>query len=1050
MEGVERLVRTWMATERDEEVEAIVSDITNGNTTLLQIVKALGEYLTAEEDNLRNKGVECLTLVLGRCPPEKLNRQSVRVLVTFYCGKLEDTETIIPALRGLASLVSQPLFTSSDAVEVMKALITHVKMKALVQSQRLVVFTIVDTLIARQRDALKGMGNDFLSGYISLAEGEKDPRNLLLAFAIARVLLMSSRFQVTLKYVHLPCMQFSLLIAPQDLFNITFCYFPITFRPPPDDPYGITTDDLKNGLLACLNATPAFGALAIPLFMEKLTAGTPPTKRDTLRALDVCLPVYGAAVASEHARKMWNTLKLEIFQPTDNATEEAALKTIQILIQTLYSADAGKTEKEDVEGLAKDACEECIRILREPEKSQAKPAIKVLCAFMSTTPSVASFTLSRAVPHLVKLFLNPDEASNRAPVLSLLSDLIAAARDSTSRDPEVLPTEGDVPLSPFKDEVLGVLTVGLKTTPSAASALDGLKGMITTAGLLTDEELGFVVHNVNELLQREEVEGDNASDLALDLLTTVSASAPRHISQTTLPLLFSALPDRPPPREADSERLKYWRTLASLKRLCKQPELFETLVVRLSTKVDLICVPPSAEGGDGEPDIEPAAAYAHSVLHTIADVLAAKVELGHTDVAKYIDRLVPSVYNLFIYSALSSDGKHMVATDQRLVSVAAHIVTLIVQTLSPQRQEAFVAALFSGYLHDDLKQLADGQQRVSADSKFDPLSPGASTVQKNLLALFSAAVVALHKEVPLPVADEVEFLDMLLKWTSTHADNVLQRDAITHAISSILNKRAEGLALFLSEKLGAFWTLHIADGAVPAAKRRQAIISWTWITRALLVRNHPVAMSHTDRLFELFLDAEVGWDAAKAVGSIPATDKVLTKKNHAIVKILHAQRFCSAILPRIIAGARSPAEQGQQNAYLVALTSLIKSVPKSTYAHEMSTLMPLLLRGLDLPDTEIRANVMDTLLAAAESNSKENTVVSEHSASLVATMLKNSKVQETQSVRVRVAALRYLAKLPSIVRYDVLHPQKATVLRELAQVLDDPKKAVRREAVEAR
>ena len=52
--------------------------------------------------------------------------------------------------------------------------------------------------------------------------------------------------------------------------------------------------------------------------------------------------------------------------------------------------------------------------------------------------------------------------------------------------------------------------------------------------------------------------------------------------------------------------------------------------------------------------------------------------------------------------------------------------------------------------------------------------------------------------------------------------------------------------------------------------------------------------------------------------------------------------------------------------------------------------------------------------------------------------------------KVRIAALRYLATLPSIVRYDVLHPQKATVLRELAKALDDPKRAVRVEAVEAR
>lgn len=54
------------------------------------------------------------------------------------------------------------------------------------------------------------------------------------------------------------------------------------------------------------------------------------------------------------------------------------------------------------------------------------------------------------------------------------------------------------------------------------------------------------------------------------------------------------------------------------------------------------------------------------------------------------------------------------------------------------------------------------------------------------------------------------------------------------------------------------------------------------------------------------------------------------------------------------------------------------------------------------------------------------------------------------SQRVRTAALRYLAVMPSLVKYDVLHPQKATVLRELAKALDDPKRAVRKEAVEAR
>ena len=91
-------------------------------------------------------------------------------------------------------------------------------MQALVQVQRHTVFSIFDSLVASHRDGehrsplvfgaedhqnstvLKSVGDRFLSGYIALADGEKDPRNLMVAFAIARVLALefdiSTKFEV--------------------------------------------------------------------------------------------------------------------------------------------------------------------------------------------------------------------------------------------------------------------------------------------------------------------------------------------------------------------------------------------------------------------------------------------------------------------------------------------------------------------------------------------------------------------------------------------------------------------------------------------------------------------------------------------------------------------------------------------------------------------------------------------------------------------------------------------------------------------------------------
>jgi len=81
-----------------------------------------------------------------------------------------------------------------------------------------------------------------------------------------------------------------------------------------------------------------------------------------------------------------NLKKQQIFQPVDTQTEDGALATIQALVKTIYAEEEAAVESdEDIQGLARDACEECINILKEPEKSQAKPATKVLCAFISTT-----------------------------------------------------------------------------------------------------------------------------------------------------------------------------------------------------------------------------------------------------------------------------------------------------------------------------------------------------------------------------------------------------------------------------------------------------------------------------------------------------------------------------------------------------------------------------------------------------------------------------------------------------------------------------------------
>ncbi len=63
------------------------------------------------------------------------------------------------------------------------------------------------------------------------------------------------------------------------------------------------------------------------------------------------------------------------------------------------------------------------------------------------------------------------------------------------------------------------------------------------------------------------------------------------------------------------------------------------------------------------------------------------------------------------------------------------------------------------------------------------------------------------------------------------------------------------------------------------------------LTKALLVRGHPTSAKYTDKLFDLFNDPEIGWDAARAIGKVPKKDKVLTKQNHAVVGVGNILRY---------------------------------------------------------------------------------------------------------------------------------------------------------------
>ena len=65
-------------------------------------------------------------------------------------------------------------------------------------------------------------------------------------------------------------------------------------------------------------------------------------------------------------------------------------------------------------------------------------------------------------------------------------------------------------------------------------------------------------------------------------------------------------------------------------------------------------------------------------------------------------------------------------------------------------------------------------------------------------------------------------------------------------------------------------------------------------------------MSFSERLYDLLKDKEIGWEAAKALGEIVESDAILTKANHADVKVKRFFRTQLHDLPVSIQGSLRP------------------------------------------------------------------------------------------------------------------------------------------------
>ena len=207
---------------------------------------------------------------------------------------------------------------------------------------------------------------------------------------------------------------------------------------------------------------------------------------------------------------------------------------------------------------------------------------------------------------------------------------------------------------------------------------------------------------------------------------------------------------------------------------------------------------------------------------------------------------------------------------------------------------------------------------------FRPLDPEAEVPQAEMTQIFASAVAAARKESALPVPD-INHLLLQAAELSIRSRDDPRRQSLLKMMACVLNKESNdaNVSLFVDSVLHDIWT------SKPDYDRRKEaleLISWViafifaklmQIAKALVLRTHAKGYELLQLLIELLQDEKWGIDAAKAFQTISSEDDILNKLNHAVIRLLHKQRFFMFVFPKIVDTANSLPDDSRKSNFCV-------------------------------------------------------------------------------------------------------------------------------------
>lgn len=767
------------------------------------------------------------------------------------------------------------------------------------------------------RPALRGLADEFLSAIVDLVAGEKDPRNLMVVFSI----------------LHAVMVEWDASNYAEALFESVFAYFPITFRPPPNDPYGITPENLKDRLRECIASNGLFAPYAFPQLIDKLDSTSPNVKRDVIQTIKACAEGYGSAVIANYAVSLWDSLKFEVLSEQDKEIGEEAIHALGAIAVTLSEGYTDYSSAPRLSKFINPVVKESKEHFEEPQQKSAQGAARILEGIGAASPLAFASIAKGVLPTIFTYYGDAATISKRRGLLDATLHILDAGTKHQGSE-AVSDLASDALLGPYKDQLFAITSQALMgTTEEEVSfrtlALKCLRRICSYKQLFSDTEVGLAVQYFNDLLLAPGFGGrKDLSVAAADALKEISQSRPRLILEITFPALLARLPNT-----SSEHNTTYLPALEALAQISGDRQTSDTLVRRLFTRIETLIRPAD------NPQ------YVKALLLTLRHVLSNMGLVLSPSKSDYLQRGTNLIRQVAEAAMASSDLTSLNEVDN--MNLLGSVVCVLLRSVDLIDQHAAGHQLYNLFY----------KESVIIDASDNP-----NEARKRTIFLSTALLAGIDKKIVLPypteelpqLADKISDLAM----AESHA---AIRYGFHQHLALLINKFIATTDLTKVQVVS--WLINGNDAMEVDTRSLPTVF---WVARALLAR-----LAHADpvlrSLLGLLSHEELGPSAAHGFAMLLAPDSVMTKDNGANVRLLTKQKVLGLTVPRILEIFRAANGDVKINC-LVALSGLIADAQSDISLLDVEALIPLLLQSLDLEDFKVRSATLRTILATLRDN----------------------------------------------------------------------------------